>query len=61
MEKYCKRHNLINVRSIEDGELLELSFYVRLKDRKQSGPLVRELGQVPGVNHVNLFFDEEPF
>jgi uncharacterized membrane protein YhiD involved in acid resistance len=61
MDKYCRRHNLINVRSIEDGDLLELSFYVRLKDREQSGLLVRELGRVPGASHVNLFFDEEPF
>jgi uncharacterized membrane protein YhiD involved in acid resistance len=61
LEKYCKRHNLINMRSIEDGDLFELSFYVRLQDREQSGLLVRELGRVPGVSHVNLFFDEEPF
>jgi len=61
LEKYCQRHKLINVKSIDNGQLLELSFYVRVKDREQSGPFVRELGRVEGVSHANLFFDDEPF
>lgn len=61
LEKHCKRHELVNVRSIENGDLLELSFYVHLEDKDKSGLFVRELGRVPGVSRVNLFFDEEPF
>lgn len=61
LEKYCTRHELINLKSIADGDVLELSFYVHLTDREKSGQFVRELGRVPGVSRVNLFFDEEPF
>jgi uncharacterized membrane protein YhiD involved in acid resistance len=61
LEEYCKRHKLINVKSVGDGKVLELSFYVHLKDRGSSGTLVRGLGGVAGVSHVNLFFDDEPF
>jgi uncharacterized membrane protein YhiD involved in acid resistance len=61
LERYCRDHKLVNVRSIENGNLLELSFYVHLRDQGESGQLVRELGRVPGVSRVNLFFDEEPF
>lgn len=61
LEKYCRHHKLINLRSIDNGHLLEISFYLRLKDKDRSEQFVRELGQVPGVSHVNLFFDEEEF
>ncbi len=61
LEKHCKRHKLINLKSVGDGDLFELSFYVYLKDKDQSGQFVRELKQIPEVSHVNLYFDEEPF
>ncbi|MCX7683024.1 MAG: DUF4956 domain-containing protein [Anaerolineae bacterium] len=58
--KYCRRHTLINMKSFGDGETLELSYYVDLKDKDRSEEFVRALGRVPSVRHVNLFFDEEP-
>ncbi len=58
--KYCKRHMLINLKSFGDGEVLELSYYIDLKDKDQCQEFIRALGQVPGVRHVNLFCDEEP-
>lgn len=61
LARLCRRQQLVNVRSIENGHRLELSFYIHLKDRGQSEQLVRELGRIPGVSHVNLFFDEEAF
>lgn len=60
LTKYCKRHTLINMKSFGDGETLELSYYVDLKDKERSEEFVRALGRVPSVRHVNLFFDEEP-
>lgn len=65
LERYCKQHELINLKSFGNGDgignSLGLSFYVNLKDKKESEGFVRELGRVPGVNHVNLLFDEEQF
>jgi uncharacterized membrane protein YhiD involved in acid resistance len=61
LEKYCKRHKIINLKSIGSGGVLELSLYVHLKDTGQSGQFVRELQRIPEVSHVNLFFDDEPF
>lgn len=61
LEKHCQHHELVNLKSVDHGDLLELSFYIRLKDKEQSGQFIRQLGQVTGVSHVNLFFDEEPF
>jgi uncharacterized membrane protein YhiD involved in acid resistance len=59
--EYCKQHKLINVRSLRNGDLLELSYYVNLKAKDRSEEFVRRLGRVQDVSHVNLFFDEEQF
>ena len=60
-EKYCKRCRLINVRSLRNGDALELAFYVHLKDKESGGAFIRELGRIPTVHQVHLFYDEEPF
>ena len=61
LEKHCKQYKLINMKSIKNGDLVKLSFYVYLKDQAKSRQLVQELGRVAGVSRVNLFFDKEPF
>ncbi len=61
LEKYCKYSKLINVKSIGDDGNLELSFYIRLKKPDMSANLIQELKSIHGVQHVNLFFDEEFF
>lgn len=59
LKKYGKQDKLIHMKSSGNGDVLELSFYIKLKDTDKSGDLVRELGRLEGVDHVNLFFDEE--
>jgi uncharacterized membrane protein YhiD involved in acid resistance len=61
MKKYCKAHKLINMKSIQDGTTLELSFYVGLKDQDKGTQFLRELEKTPGIGRVNLFFDEETY
>ena len=58
-KKYCKQHSLVNMKSHGHEGLLELSFYIHLKDQSKSNDFVLELGQIEGVQDVNLFFDEE--
>ena len=59
LDRYCRRHQLINVKSYGEDDLLDLSFYVRLRDEEQSRELIRELGRIEGVQHADLFLDEE--
>ncbi len=54
LEEYCKRHRLINAKSLKKKDMLELSYYTNLKDRDKSGEFVRELGRIQGVTRVNL-------
>lgn len=59
IEKYCKQHKVINVKSIEGHDLLELSYYIRFKDESKSDDFIRELKKLPEIKDINLYFDEE--
>ena len=59
LKKHCRHHKVINVKSVDSGDTLELSYYIRLKEDDKSNRLVGDLRQLPGVEHLNLFFDEE--
>jgi len=61
LEKFCKYHKLVNVKSIGENGGLELSYYVRFKKPSASEKLVQALKQLEGIQHINLFFDEEFF
>jgi len=60
MKKYCKSHKLINIKSMGNGDGFELSYYIHLKDINQNAEFIKELKN-SGLNHINLFFDEEHF
>jgi Domain of unknown function (DUF4956) len=61
LDKHCKKHKIINAKSLGEGNLLELSFYVKMKDKKKSQEFISELRKTKGVDYVNLFFDEDLF
>jgi uncharacterized membrane protein YhiD involved in acid resistance len=58
---YCKSYKLINVKSYEDGQILELSFYINLKDKGKTDSFVKALDELGEISQVNLFFDELQF
>lgn len=61
IDKFCRNYKLINVKSAGNGNGIELSYYIRLKNKTDNAEFVRELKGVSGLNHVNLFFDEEHY
>ncbi len=61
MNRFCKDHKLVNMKSLNEGKTLELSYYVRLKNQDKGPAFVRELEKTPGIERVNLFFDEENY
>ena len=53
---------VINVKTLGSAEEeLELSYYVKLKDEEENTDFTRALQGMNGVEHINLFFDEEQF
>ena len=61
LKKHCKSYKLINIKSLGNGDGLELSYYVHLKRKENNPEFIKELKNISGLNHVNLFFDEEHF
>jgi uncharacterized membrane protein YhiD involved in acid resistance len=59
IQKYCKRYNLLNVKSVSDGKEIVLSYYVDLKDSNLNDVFVLELGSIEGISNINLYFDNE--
>ncbi|SNS31052.1 protein of unknown function [Belliella buryatensis] len=60
LNKYCYKSKLINIKGEEEeyGTQLEFSYYIKLKNEKLGSTFVKDLKTMPGVNNVNLFFDE---
>lgn len=62
LQQYCRSHHVVNTRTMgSNGEALELSFYVRLRDKNKDSEFVHALRQAAGVSRVSLYFDEEEF
>lgn len=59
LDRHCQKVTPINVRTLGDTELVEASFYVRLRDKAGSSRFIEDLNKTPGIQFVNLFFDEE--
>lgn len=59
LNKYCRRHTVVNAKTIEDQDLMELSYYVKFKNKEENQKFLRELRDTQGVKNINLFYDEE--
>jgi uncharacterized membrane protein YhiD involved in acid resistance len=60
LQAYCRKHHVINTRSLgEDGQALELSYYVRLRAKQADAEFVRALRGSKGVRQVSLYFDDQ--
>ncbi|GAB3647340.1 DUF4956 domain-containing protein [Echinicola sediminis] len=60
LKKYCTKDKIVNLKGSEEeeGDIIEQSYYIKLKSEQNGGLLVNELKKVSGVSNVNLFFDE---
>ncbi|TVR70020.1 MAG: DUF4956 domain-containing protein [Marinilabiliales bacterium] len=58
---YCRRHKLVNVKTMgqEPYELMEFSYYIKMKDEQKGNNLVAAIKELSGIEQVNLFFDED--
>lgn len=59
LRKYCKRHDLVNAKSGSRGDVLNLTFFVRLRDNNEVEAFTRELGRADHVHDVSVFYDEQ--
>ena len=59
LKKYTRKNRLINSKTLGETEMMELSFYVEMKNPKQSNQMLSELKKSGGVAHAHLFFEDE--
>jgi uncharacterized membrane protein YhiD involved in acid resistance len=59
--EYCRRYKLVNVKTAGTGEseAMEFSYYINLKNEEKGRNLIEAIKKIPGVESVNLFFDED--
>lgn len=60
LKAHCRNFKLVNVKTIggETSEEIEFSYYLTIAEREKGQLIVAQIKKVPGVNNVNLFFDE---
>jgi len=59
LNKYCRRHTVVNAKAVEERDLMELSYYVKFKQKEKYQEFIKEMRQIKGVKHINIFYDEE--
>ena len=59
LDRHVAKLTPVNVRSLGEADLIELYHYVRLKNKDRGDELTKEMNRSPGVQYVNLSFDEE--
>ncbi|MFP4367395.1 MAG: DUF4956 domain-containing protein [Bacteroidales bacterium] len=61
LRNYCRRQKLVNVKTIgqEPDQLMEFSYYIKLKDEQRGSDMVAGIRKLAGVKDINLFFDED--
>lgn len=58
LDKFCRKHRLVNMQSLDEGDIYEISFYLVLKNKKNSPLLIKALNNIPQVSQIRFFFDE---
>ncbi|GAB4180340.1 MAG: DUF4956 domain-containing protein [Calditrichia bacterium] len=61
LKNYCRSFKLINIKTLSDNHLLELTYYIKLKNGNKKTDLIQALNEKAALKHINLFYDEEQF
>jgi len=59
LNTYCRKNRLINTKTLGETDMMELSFYVEMKNTKNSNRMLSDLKKSAGVTHAHLFFEDE--
>lgn len=58
-DKYCSTTRLVSVRSIRQGQNVEVAQHIRLRKKARAADLVNELKEIEGVDRVVLLVPDE--
>ena len=60
LKEFCRKQRVVNLRSLDADNRLEMTYYVVLKDDEGEKSLVKAVRNTAGVQSVSLYFDESP-
>jgi uncharacterized membrane protein YhiD involved in acid resistance len=61
LEKFSRRFEVVNIKAIKETGTTEYSFYIQIHDREDGNKLVQALQENRGIDHINLYFEEENY
>ncbi len=61
LSRFCKSLKLVSMKNVGLEDLTESNYHITLRDARKTEEMVRELRRTPGVQQVNVFFDEDDF
>ncbi len=61
LSRFCRSLKLVSLKNVGLDDLTESNYHITLKDARKAEEMVRELRQTPGVQQVNVFFDEDDY
>jgi len=59
MNRYCRKHRLVNASADHGSDSMALSFYVQLRDPEDNQRFIREMQGIDGVRQLSLYYDDE--
>lgn len=61
LARFCRSLKLVSLKNIGLEDLTESNYHITLRDARKTEEMVRTLRQTPGVQQVNVFFDEDDY
>ena len=61
LTQFCSSLKLVSIKNIGLEDLTESNYHITLKSTQKTEEMVRNLRESPGVQQVNVFFDEDDF
>ncbi len=58
-KEFCKKFKLVNIKSVGETDIMEISYYIVLKKKENVQEFIRQMRRIEGVTNINFFFDEE--
>jgi uncharacterized membrane protein YhiD involved in acid resistance len=59
LSKYCRQLKMVSMRTLGTSDLAETNYHITFRDAKKSSEMLRTLQNLPGVQQVNVYFDED--
>ena len=58
-KKYCRKYNLIDMQSLDEENIFEISYNIVLRKKEDIHAFIRDLNKHSGVSRVRFYFDDE--